>query len=332
MRGKKKKIIAICIVLFLLALLCSGVFVVKYYLGKINRVDDSKVENIIPPESQDFEVDSTPSGDVPEDTMDPDDIQWDDIEAFQDDHLINILLVGQDRRKGQGRQRSDTMILCSINPETKQVSLISFLRDLYVQIPNGYADNRLNAAYAFGGFPLLNQTIQKNFGISIDGNFEVDFERFTQVIDAIGGVDIELTSAEAKYLGEWASVGWNHLDGEQALQYARIRKIDSDFKRSARQRTILETAFNKIKHLGFTESMALMDTILPSLTTNMTDMQILSLATKLFPMMNSLDLKSYSVPAKNAYTSARIRGMAVLVPDLDVIRQQLQNEYLPIKH
>lgn len=332
MRSKKKRIIIICILLFLVALLGSGIFVVKHYLGKINRVDDSNVENVIPPERQDFEVDSNSSGELPEDTMDPDEVQWDDVQAFQDDHLINILLVGQDRWKGQGRQRSDTMILCSINPETKQISMISFLRDLYVQIPNGYADNRLNAAYAFGGFPLLNQTIQKNFGITIDGNFEVDFEGFKQVIDILGGVDIELTSAEAQYLGEWANVGWNHFDGKQALEYARIRKIDSDFNRTARQRIILETVFNEVKQLSFTEAMSLMDTILPCLTTNMTDTEILSLATKLFPIMSSVELQSHSVPASDAYTSARIRGMAVLVPDLDLIREQLQNEYLPVEH
>lgn len=331
MCSKKKKFIIVGVVLFfLLALLGSGLFVVKHYLGKINRVDDSKVENIIPPENEDFEVDSSPSGSNVEDTMDPDDVQWDDVKAFQDDHLINILLVGQDRWKGQGRQRSDTMILCSINPETKQISLISFLRDLYVQIPNGYRDNRLNATYAFGGFPLLNQTIQKNFGITIDGNFEVDFEGFKQVIDVLGGVDIELTSAEAKYLGNWATVGWNHFDGKQALEYARIRKIDSDFNRTARQRTILETVFKNIKQLSFTESMSLLDTILPCLTTNMTDTEILSLATKLFPIMSSVELKSFSVPSKGSYTSARIRGMAVLIPDLEVIRKQLQNEYLPL--
>ena len=85
----------------------------------------------------------------------PEEVDWSEIEPFLDDDLLNILLVGQDRREGEGRQRSDSMILCSINPATKQISMISFLRDLYVQIPGGYSDNRLNAAYVFGGFPLL---------------------------------------------------------------------------------------------------------------------------------------------------------------------------------
>ena len=122
----------------------------------------------------------------------PDDVEWDFIEPLEDDHLINILLVGQDRREGEGRQRSDTMILCSINLETGETSLISFLRDLYVQIPGGYSDNRLNATYAFGGFDLLDATLTENFGVSIDGNFEVDFTGFEAIIDMVGGIDIEL--------------------------------------------------------------------------------------------------------------------------------------------
>lgn len=84
------------------------------------------------------------------------------------------------------------MILCSINLETGETSLISFLRDLYVQIPGGYSDNRLNATYAFGGFDLLDATLTENFGVSIDGNFEVDFTGFEAIIDMVGGIDIEL--------------------------------------------------------------------------------------------------------------------------------------------
>ena len=91
----------------------------------------------------------------------PDDVKWTSgLPRLNDDPLINIMLVGQDRREGQGRQRSDTMTLCSINTDTKQISLISFMRDLYVQIPGGYSDNRLNSTNAFGGFPLLNDAYE----------------------------------------------------------------------------------------------------------------------------------------------------------------------------
>ena len=125
-------------------------------MDKINKVSDTV--DVIPPDQEDFETDTSKE---PKDIIElkPEEVDWSEIEPFLDDDLINILLVGQDRREGEGRQRSDSMILCSINPDTKQISMISFLRDLYVQIPGGYSDNRLNAAYVFGGFPLLMDTL-----------------------------------------------------------------------------------------------------------------------------------------------------------------------------
>ena len=134
-------------------------------------------------------------------TMDPDDIHWDvNTEDVTDEvHIINIMLIGQDRRPGQGRQRSDVMLLCTVNTATKELTMTSFMRDLYVPIP-GYADNRMNATYAFGGMKLLSKCMENNFGIHVDGNLEVDFDRFTEVIDLLGGVDMYLTESEAKHM------------------------------------------------------------------------------------------------------------------------------------
>ena len=114
-----------------------------------------------------------------EDVIAPEDVTWngDMFEAINNDGLLNILLIGQDRRPDEGRQRSDCMILCSLNPETKELSMISFLRDLYVQIP-GHSDNRLNAAYVYGGFDLIKETFEYNFGVTVDGCLEVDFDSF----------------------------------------------------------------------------------------------------------------------------------------------------------
>lgn len=186
----------VCVATVLL-LAVSAFWYVQAKLDKINKVSDTI--DIIPPEQEDFETDTS---NEPQDIIEfkPEEVDWSEIEPFLDDDLINILLVGQDRREGQGRQRSDSMILCSINPDTKQISMISFLRELYVQIPGGYSDNRLNAAYVFGGFPLLTDTLHTNFGVSIDGCFEVDFSCFQSVIDILGGVDITLTDKEAVLL------------------------------------------------------------------------------------------------------------------------------------
>ena len=149
-------------------------------------------------------------------------VDWngEEFKAVNNDGLINILLVGQDRRPNEGRQRSDAMILCSFNPETNRMSAISFLRDLYVQIP-GYDDNRLNAAYAFGGFELIKETFNHNFGITVDGCLESDFEGFEKIIDAVGGVEIELTSEEAEIVGDGASQGTCNLNGVTDGEIAR---------------------------------------------------------------------------------------------------------------
>lgn len=356
---KKRKgcwIALIVVMIVILALALGGFTVIKSYLGQIGRTYNQSFSETIAPEDEYFELDE--SGEDNDETItvdpntilddedkdadtseeivfiDPDDVEWDFIERIEDDHLINILLVGQDRREGQGRQRSDTMILCSINPETGETSLISFLRDLYVQIPGGYSDNRLNATYVFGGFELLDATLTENFGVSIDGNFEVDFTGFKTLIDMVGGIDIELTSAEATYMNIYGSgsftEGMSHLDGYNTLAYAQIRKIDSDFSRTERQRKVLLTAYGKIKNLSAGELLELLYNALPYLSTDLTDGEILSLAYRLLPLASSVSINSYTVPANDCYYNANIRGMAVLVPDLTRIRQYLEEEYLPL--
>ena len=263
--------------------------------------------------------------------LNPEDIEWNG-ELFKpadNTGLVNILLIGQDRREGESRQRSDAMILCSFNPETKKMAMISFLRDLYVQIP-GYEDNRLNAAYAYGGFELLKKTLNLNFGINVDGCFEADFEGFEKIIDAVGGVDIELTAEEANIVGNGASEGVCHLSGEQALKYARIRKIDSDFQRTARQRRIMSAVFEKAKSYSLTELAAFFGEILPLMTTDMTDDEMMSLAFTYAASFSELQTESYIVPAEGTYKNAMIKGMAVLVPDLYEIKKLIFEEYLPM--
>jgi len=242
---------------------------------------------------------------------------------------MNILLIGQDRREGEPRERSDSMILVSFNKNDGTVKLISLMRDLYVQIP-GYSDNRLNAAYAFGGMELLDKTIARNFGIQIDGNFEVDFEGFKQVIDTMGGIDVSLTKAEVNYLSKNChlelSEGLNHLDGEQALAYARIRKLDSDFGRTERQRKIVMQAMSDMLKLSTAEKLKLLDSVLPYLTTDLSKTDILRYCMTVLQVgVNGTE--SYNIPVEGTYKFASIRGMSVIVPDLQENREYL-SEYI----
>ena len=324
MKKKKRFVVPLVLLLLILGLAATAVITTNHYLNKIVRVGDT-VETV-PPEEEDFETDE----DVGLPAMEPEEVDWGEPEevSLGDDALLNILLVGQDRRPGEGRQRSDSMIVVSINQETKRISMISFLRDLYVQIP-GYSDNRLNAAYVFGGFPLLKSALYTNFGVSVDGCFEVDFNGFMALIDQIGGVDIYLTAAEAERIGKGTSEGMNHLDGRQALSYARIRKIGTDFARTNRQRTVLLAAYDVVKQKSLPELLRLLDNALPYITTDMGNAEIYSLAMKLFPMLTSVQIGSYHIPPDGMYTNVYIRSMDVLYPDLYGIRYILKNEYLP---
>lgn len=347
--GKKLLCVLAMIVLLMVIIASVAYGAVYYQLGKIQRVDPNDTDDWVHPDDESFETDDISveppqtetaydsNGNVvivtPDTTTAPETdskVDFDEIDPIEHSGLINILLVGQDKRPGEKRQRSDSMILVSINPETKDVSIISFLRDLYVQIPGGYSDNRLNVAYLYGGFKLLNETLLLNFGVDVDYNIEVDFTGFEKIIDIVGGVTINLTSAEAKYMGGGLTAGETKLNGTQALTYARIRKIDSDFGRTNRQRNILFSLFDTVKTLPIGTIYDMIDQICPYITTDMSNSEIFALAAKLVPMMTSMKLEQYHVPDNGQYYNAVIRKMMVLVPYSSKIRKALAEEYLPI--
>lgn len=237
--------------------------------------------------------------------------------------IVNILLIGQDRRINEPRQRSDAMILCTINMEKKTVVLTSFLRDTYVELPGTYGMNKLNTCYVIGGFEMLDKCLEQNFGVHVDHNIEVDFTGFKNVIDAIGGIDIELTAAEAEIVEGDQEPGMNHLDGGQALMYARIRKLDDDFGRTDRQRKVLLALLDEIKEMGILELLILANEVFPMITTDMTNEEILGYVADLFPILDELEIVTQSVPDKESFEYQKIDGMSVVIPYLNKIRKKL---------
>ncbi len=320
MTTRKKILIAVIAVMAFLLL--DLLLIVNHYVGMINK---DTFTDFISPDQENFEVDYEAGA---EGGVDPNDVNWEAFEPLMDDELLNILLVGQDRRPGEGRQRSDSMILCSFNLKTKEVSMISLMRDLYVQFPKGFSDNRLNAAYAFGGFSMLKDTLEKNFGLTVDGCFEVDFDGFEKVIDTIGGVDIELSEGEAYEVAEGTVKGWNHLNGYQALTYARIRKLDNDFGRTQRQRTVLMAVYDQMKECSVMELNDMANEILPHMTTDLSNAQIMGILFQCTRLIGSAEINTYCIPAEGEYKNENINGMSVLVPDLPLIREHLE-DYLP---
>ena len=214
--------------------------------------------------------------------------------VISSDNVENILIIGSDSRTEDERARSDSMILLSVNKESNQLVQTSFMRDMYVEIP-GFGENKINAAYNNGGPELVMDTIEQNFNIQIDHYIQIDFFSFIDIIDALGGLDIEITDAEAQamtdplgeqnkylendrgtdYLKEGGKI---HMNGNQALAYARIRHISgttgTDFGRTDRQRKVLNMIIDKIKGAGISSINKMLENVLPQITTNLTKNQL----------------------------------------------------------
>ena len=333
--GGRVFLVILCIVLgLILAALITGTVYANYLLGLMNRPDDVPKETL----SQE-QIDAI----LKEDTVAPDEstapeVKEEDVDWGQNEgeviesgtNIVNILLIGQDARPGETNSRSDSMIMVTFNKEQKTNTMTSFLRDLYVKIP-GYMDNRINASYAIGGKDLLNETLEVNFGVQVDGNVEVNFSHFEEVIDLLGGVDIELRADEANHINQRINryelqKGLQHLDGEQALEYARIRKLDSDqdFSRTNRQRKLLNSLVEKFRNTKLTTLLGLLDDLLPMVTTDLENEEIFKYAKDLFPMLADCTIVSQRVPVADKYYLAMINKMSVIVADMDAARELLK--------
>ena len=293
-------------------------------LGRINYVDINNEEvNEVPPDDTDPDVGGT--------VIDPDDHEHDtagDSEIMYDEDIYNLLLVGQDRRPSQGRQRSDSMILCSFNKRTGKISMVSFLRDTYVYIP-GYGSEKLNAAYAHKGFSCLFETLKVNFGIVVDAGVEVDFSGFEQIIDLLGGVTINVTQKESDYMyANWklaVPAGESRLNGKQALYYSRIRKLDMDAKRAERQRKVLMSLVDEYKNKDTAEMLNILYEVLPLITTTMKEDEVVNRALELFPMLSQTQITTQQIPANGTYTDTTVGTItATKVADMEVNRQILK--------
>lgn len=310
---------------------------VEHLLDQMNYVDPNAVQETLSQEEIDAilsATDEAEEGDSTLPTMNPEDVlleSYDGVGIGTEAHIVNILLIGADYQ-GSDVGRSDTTILLTINTEAKSLTMTSFMRDMYVKIP-GYAKNKLNAAYSLGGMTLIKKTLNENFGIYVDGVVEVDFKQFRNIIDLLGGVDIELTQKEADWVNKKAgsslSAGMQHLNGKEALWYARNRKDPTgDFMRTSRQRNLLNVLIETYKDASLTTIIGMLDDVLPMLTTDMTKTQITNYVLVLFPLLTECEVVSQRIPADNAYYQTKINGLSVLVPDLAENVQFLQDTLL----
>ena len=314
--GWKKSLLIIVSVLLALVLLLfatAGLYV-NYLLNQMPRVsgNESRLNS--------EEVEQLLQSDPDLETIDPEESLPDISDVTfptepsapveKPKHIINILLIGLDKTVPGVRARSDSIILVTFNTSAKTVTFTSFMRDAYVQIP-GYAANKLNHAYQYGGMKLLNETLKLNYGVDVDGDVEINFSSFKSIIDLLGGVDISMTEPEIKYINEctdWnLKVGTNHLNGEQALLYARLREIDSDYQRSERQRTVLMALVNAYKDQPVTTMLDLLDDIISKVTTNMTNEQMWGYGLKVVNMLSGATYNSLRLPADGTFNQGNVQ-------------------------
>lgn len=243
----------------------------------------------------------------------------------KDPNIENILVIGTDSRDvTRERGRSDAMIILSYNRKTGAVKMVSVLRDSLVPI-EGRGWNRINAAYSFDGVGLAVNTVNQLFNLDIQRFVVVDFNGVTDFIDKAGGLTISLTQAEADYLTRYNagkvqySAGPCQMNVDRALAYMRIRKIDSDFGRTARQRRVIETLASKIiKEKSLSEIYDLTNFAFGLVKTNISITELTSAVTDVASgaLRNGLNMQSQNVPYSDAYTYKYYNGMAIISFDI----------------
>lgn len=247
--------------------------------------------------------------------------------------VTNILLLGVDARnpKDDTASRSDSMMLISIDKAHNCVKMVSFLRDTWVYIPCIDKRQRLNAACQYDGYNGVVDTIEYNFGIDIDGYVVADFEMFKVLVDSIGGVEVEVSEKEAKevtsHKGRYGNVkldaGKYKLTGEQALAYCRIRKIDTDFMRAYRQRTVMQAILKSVKSANPIKLVSMASKAAPYIETNLSKAKIISSGLKALPCIG--DMAEVRVPFDGTWQYATIGGASVITIDVDKNKEQLKD-------
>lgn len=329
---KKKKlwlkillIILVVILVAVIAVVAVGVSSYKSMLSKVNYVTmpvRETTEAVVTEVSEDDGTEET-TAETEETTVET------TIPQMTAEDIVNILIVGQSGRAGEDAALADTMILASLNKYTNTLTLTSFLRDTYVDLPDYRATNgtlhtcgwnKLTSCYALGyswdgtagAMDMMNTCLYNNFGVEIDYNVEIDFDCFIKVVDMLGGVGLSITQEEADYLnaddrfvyGEYQA-GKVTLDGSAALSYARMRKAagdnDSDIKRTERQRKLIKALLGNIGGSSLAQLQNMMNEVLPMITTNMPADKITELLFEFVPMLPGLAFEGGTCPVAGTY-------------------------------
>lgn len=359
-RKRKKKVnIFVKILIFLLVVILAGgsflVFTkpgreimakiaVEWAFRNIKKIPDKSAKNVSG-SAVDTESEEEKGLEVGEITDNIDMSKMSDTfkNALHEDGVYNILLLGVEAigNNNIASGRTDSIMIATINTKQKTLGLTSLMRDSYVTIP-GYYNTRINAAFGLGGVPLMYETIAYNYGLRLDGSAIVSFKTFQKVIDDLGGVDIELTPAEAEYLNTTNYVskksnrtlkpGINHMNGNQALGYARVRKratldgSNNDFGRTSRHRRVMAAIFKEVKKSNPVTLVKLLDTIFSQVQTDIKKSNASSyLAEVLELSIDGVPLDNLRLPEDGAYEGKWVGKALVTALDWPKTKEALAN-------
>ncbi|AKN31939.1 LytR family transcriptional regulator [Clostridium carboxidivorans P7] len=255
----------------------------------------------------------------------------------KDDEIINIALFGVDRRQKDEASRSDALMILTLDKKHKKIKISSIMRDAYVNI-DGYGMTKINHAYAYGGPMMSIKTLNKNFDLNIKDYVTVDFFGFEKIIDSVGGVEVNITPEELKYINnntdensesgnKTASIitnsGLQKVNGRQALEYTRIRKNDGgDFQRTERQRTVLIHVLNKIKKVPPTGMLSLISQLLPYTETSIPNTEILKKLMSVYTL-GIKDIGEQRFPLDGYCYGKMIDNVWYLIFDLNATKNQM---------
>ena len=255
-------------------------------------------------------------------------------ELYSSKNVINVLLVGLDSKDAlENGGRSDSLILVSLNKKDKKIYMTSFFRDTwcYMNVSNGMY-SKINASYFYGGPTGLIDTIEKNFKIDIDYYVAVDFSSFVDIINALGGLTVEVQEYEAAYINRTTKHTIEHgpavkLTGAQALVFARIRKsdADSDVSRTRRQRQVITSFIESAKGASISQLNDALDMLFKYVKTDLTQMQIISYATQaLANGWINYDIEQYTLSDSDVFRAGYVGNTSVVFIDLPLAAHKIQ--------
>ena len=250
-------------------------------------------------------------------------------------NVVNVLLIGADSRKGTNTGNTDVMMLVSLNKKTKQIKLVSLMRDsyLYIEGKNNSFCTKLNAAFSMGGPETLMNTIENNYKIEIDNFVMVNFESFKSIIEAMDGITVDVKKYEANYANNRYKLSMPYgddvtLNGEEALAFCRIRGCDADgdISRTRRQRSVIDAMISRVKNASVSDLNNYLNALLPYIYTGFSKSEILSLGMKAITNGWAFyDRSELQIPTNDTCQSGSM-GSWIWVVDYQLAAQILQNE------